>query len=80
MGCPFGRAELAASAVAKLESPLPPWVPQACGGIETPTQRKAKSLITSIMTPSGSTTLVTPIPKQRPPAPWLPPPIRILYD
>lgn len=73
MGYPFGRPDLAPSAVTCLESPLPTWAPQACGGLNIPVQGKPEPLITPIPAPRMPEPMVTPIPAQKRPDPMITP-------
>jgi hypothetical protein len=73
MGYPFGRPELKGSSSAvNIESALPTRAPQACGGIEIPTQRKPEPISTPVHNPAP-VHVVTPMPEQRRPEPMVTP-------
>ncbi|MDP3935526.1 MAG: colicin E3/pyocin S6 family cytotoxin [Alphaproteobacteria bacterium] len=76
MGYPFGRPDLAPSAVIQLESPLPTRAPQACGGMDIPVPGKPDPMITPMPAPRIPEPLVTPMPEQRRPEPMITP----MYD
>ncbi|MDP3935528.1 MAG: colicin E3/pyocin S6 family cytotoxin, partial [Alphaproteobacteria bacterium] len=60
MGYPFGRPDLAPSAVIQLESPLPTRAHQACGGMDIPVPGKPDPMITPMPAPRLPEPMVTP--------------------